>query len=60
MVVYLLIRSVCICVQGYEVANEETVIGVYSTRKKAFEAMWDYTDDYDPMVDYRIEQRQVM
>lgn len=58
MKVYLLIQDQTLCVQGYEVGIESYVLGVYSTRQKAIQAM--YKQDDDPYVDYRIIEREVM
>ena len=58
MKVYLLIQDQTLYVQGYEVGIESYVLGVYSTRQKAIQAM--YKQDDDPYVDYRITEREVM
>lgn len=57
MKVYLLVERSIICVQGYEVGFEDFVLGVYSTRKKAIEAMYRYDDD--AYTEYLIAEKEV-
>lgn len=56
--VYLLLRETEVQMNGYYVATETDIVGVYATRQAAIHEM--YQQDDDPMVDCQISEREVM